>query len=186
MLREGYTVLWVLYAAVWVVAALGSKRTIRRQSATSTILHSLLVTVGFLLIFQPWRLGWLNVRFLPDTRTTAICGLAITAAGIGFAFWARFTLGGNWSSTVTIKEDHRLIQRGPYRIVRHPIYSGILLAAVGTAIGYGMAPCLIGVAIAFFHFWTKWRIEERFMVEQFGAQYIQYRQEVKALVPGML
>jgi protein-S-isoprenylcysteine O-methyltransferase Ste14 len=87
---------------------------------------------------------------------------------------------------VTIKEDHRLIQRGPYRIVRHPIYSGILLAAVGTAIGYGMAPCLIGVAIAFFHFWTKWRIEERFMVEQFGAQYIQYRQEVKALVPGML
>jgi len=186
MLRDAFTGLWGLYAVVWTVAAFGSKRAVRRQSAKSTILHSLLVTLGFLLIFQPWRLGRLNVRFVPDTPTTAICGLAIAAAGIGLAFWARFTLGGNWSSTVTIKEDHRLIRSGPYRMVRHPIYSGILLAALGTAIGYGTVPCLIGLAIASFHFCTKWRLEERFMERQFGAQYIEYRREVKALIPGLL
>jgi protein-S-isoprenylcysteine O-methyltransferase len=182
----GFAALWVLYLVVWTVAAFGSKRAVRRQPVTSAILHTFLVTLGFLLIFQPWLLGWLNVRFVPDTPTTAICGLVITAAGIGLAFWARFTLGGNWSSTVTVKEDHRLIRSGPYRMVRHPIYSGILLAALGTAIGYGMVPCLIGFAIASIHFWTKWRLEERFMEGQFGAQYVEYQREVKALIPGLL
>jgi protein-S-isoprenylcysteine O-methyltransferase len=147
--------------------------------------QGLVVTLGFLLLFRPWLLGPLNVRFLPDARAATLAGLAVTAVGIGFAFWARFTLGRNWSGTVTIKQDHRLIRRGPYRIVRHPIYCGILLAALGTAIGYGKAPCLIGVAITLAGFRAKWKTEERFLEEQFGAPYVQYRQEVKAVVPGL-
>ena len=95
------------------------------------------------------------------------------------------TISGYWSGTVTIKEDHRLILKGPYRLVRHPIYFGILLAMVGTAIGYGRVPCLIGVPIAFLALWIKSRTEEQFMTEQFGAQYIQYQREVKGFVPGL-
>ena len=148
MLHDGFAVLWALFMAVWVLAAFWSRRTVRRQSLKGRMTYGAFVVLGFVLLFGPRRLGPLNVRFLPDTEISTIAGLVIAAAGMGFAFWARFTLGRNWSSAVTIKEDHRLIRRGPYRIVRHPIYSGILLAALGTAIGYGKAPCLIGVAMA--------------------------------------
>ena len=150
------------------------------------IAYGILLLLGCNLVMQPWRLGQWNVRFLPDTQTIGYLGLALTAAGVAFAIWARFTLGRNWSGTVTIKEDHELIQHGPYRIVRHPIYTGILLAMLGTAIGYGRVPCLIGVAIAFFSLRFKWGTEERFMTEQFGAKYTQYRREVKAVIPGIL
>lgn len=186
MLHDGFTALWTLFMAVWMLAAFWSRRTVRRESLKRRMAYGAVLGLGFILLFKPWSLGPLNVRFLPDTLTTALTGLVIAAAGVGFAFWARFTLGRNWSSAVTVKEDHRLIQRGPYRAVRHPIYSGFLLAALGTAIGYGKLPCLIGVAIVFLGFRIKWRMEERFMEEQFGAKYLEYRREVRAIIPGLL
>jgi len=183
---DAYRALWLLFITVWMLAALASKRTVRRQSSTSRIIQAALTLVGFLLLLQPWRLDAVNVRFVPASPALTFCGVVLTAAGIGFAMWAHFTLGRNWSGTVTLKQHHELIRHGPYRIVRHPIYSGMLLAMLGTAIGYGRVPCLIGVAIAFLGFWIKWRIEEQFMIEQFGAQYVQYRREVKAVIPGVL
>jgi len=183
---DAYQALWLLFLIVWMLAALTSKRTVRRQTSMSWMIQATLTWVGFLLLLQPWRLDAVNVRFVPATSASTFCGVVLTAAGIGFAIWARFTLGRNWSGTVTLKQDHELIRQGPYRIVRHPIYAGILLAMLGTAIGYGKVPCLIGVAIVFLGFWIKWRIEEQFMIEQFGAQYIQYRREVKAVIPGVL
>ncbi|HTS48461.1 MAG TPA: isoprenylcysteine carboxylmethyltransferase family protein [Bryobacteraceae bacterium] len=178
--------LWLFFVAVWMLAALTSKRTVRRQTSTSRIIQAALTVLAFLLVFQPWRFDVLNVHFVPASRLLTFCGVLLTAAGIGFAIWARFTLGRNWSSAVTLKQDHELIRNGPYRIVRHPIYSGMLLALLGTAIGYGKVACLIGVAIAFLGFWIKWRTEEQFMIEQFGSQYTQYRREVKAVIPGVL
>ncbi len=183
---DAYQALWLLFLTVWMLAALTSKRTVRRQTSTSWMIQAVLTWVGFLLLLQPMRFGAMNVRFVPAASASTFCGVVLTAAGIGFAIWARFTLGRNWSSTVTVKQDHELIRQGPYRVVRHPIYSGMLLAMLGTAIGYGKVACLIGVAIVFLGFWIKWRIEERFMIEQFGAQYIQYRREVKAVIPGVL
>ena len=149
------------------------------------MVHGGLLALAFLMLFHPWRLGRMDVRSIPDTEALRFCGLVLTAAGLAFAIWARLRLGRNWSGTVTIKEDHRLIQQGPYRLVRHPIYTGVLLAMVGTAIGYGRAPCLISVPIAFLAFWRKSRMEERFMMAQFGSRYSQYQREVKGFVPGL-
>lgn len=87
---------------------------------------------------------------------------------------------------MTVKAGHELIRSGPYRFVRHPIYSGILAGLVGTSIGEGTLPSLIGVVIALYGLRMKWKTEERFMVEQFGAQYVQYQREVKAVIPGLL
>jgi|SRR5579872_254054 len=183
---DAYQALWLLFIAVWMLAALTSKRTVRRQTSTSRIIQAALTVLAFLLVFQPWRFESVDARFVPATPILTFCSFVLTAAGIGFAIWARFALGRNWSGAVTLKQDHELIRHGPYRIVRHPIYLGMLLALLGTAIGYGRVPCLIGVAIAFLGFWIKWRTEEQFMVEQFGTQYIQYRREVKAVIPGVL
>jgi protein-S-isoprenylcysteine O-methyltransferase len=186
MFHNAFEALWALFAAVWLVAAFTSKRTAERETPGRRAVHVAFLAVASLLLFQPWRLGPLNVRFVPDTPAAALGGFVLAAAGIGFAFWARLTLGRNWSGTVTIKEDHRLICRGPYRIVRHPIYTGVLLAMLGTAIGSGTIPCLLGALIAAIGFWTKLQTEEQFMTRQFGLQYTQYRKQVKALVPGLL
>ena len=103
--------------------------------------------------------------------------------GIAFSIWARLQLGGNWSGAVTIKEGHTLVCRGPYTIVRHPIYSGLLLALLGVALIVGEVRCLLGVGVLFLSFWLKSRMEERFMLEQFDGDYRHYQQKVKALIP---
>lgn len=109
-----------------------------------------------------------------------------TAAALACAIWARSTLGRNWSGAVTVKAGHELIRTGPYKVVRHPIYSGILAALVGTSIGEGTLPSSIGVGIALCGLRMKWKTEERFMADQLGAQYVQYQREVKAVIPGLL
>ena len=181
-----YTAAWLALAAVWLAAALASKRTIRRETVLSRVIYGGLFALACVLLFQPWRLGSLDFRFVPDAQIYVRCGLILTAAGVAFAIWARFAIGRNWSGTVTIKQDHVLIRHGPYRFVRHPIYSGILLAMAGTALGYGRTPSLIGLGVALLSLGIKSRKEEQFMIEQFTEQYIRYRREVKALIPGLL
>ena len=183
---DAYVALWLIFLGVWILAAASTKRSVRRDSSTSRFVYGVLVPLGAFLVIQPSRFGPLNVRLLPDTRVVNLCGLTITAAALGFAIWARFTLGRNWSGTVTVKAGHELIRSGPYRFVRHPIYSGILAGLVGTSIGEGTLPSLIGVVIALYGLRMKWKTEERFMVEQFGAQYVQYQREVKSVIPGLL
>lgn len=180
-----YTALWLLLVFVWVVAALGRKRTARSETAGNRMAYTVILIAGCFFLFRPPSFGPLSWRFLPATQAVAIFGLVVTAAGVAIAIWARLALGANWSGMVTIKEDHELIRRGPYRLVRHPIYSGILLAMLGTAVGNGQISCLLGIAISFASFRYKWRIEERFLIEQFGTQYIQYQREVGAVIPGL-
>jgi protein-S-isoprenylcysteine O-methyltransferase Ste14 len=186
VLSDWYAAVWLVFTVVWLVAAAASKRTVRRETRASRAIHATLLLAAFLILLKPWWLGPLDVRFIPDTRATALGGLVLTAAGVAFAIWARLTIGRNWSGTVTVKEHHQLIRHGPYRIVRHPIYSGILLAAAGTAVGQGKVPCFMSLPMAFLAFWVKSRTEERFMTEQFGAAYVQYQHEVKAIIPGVL
>ena len=107
----------------------------------------------------------------------------LVVVGIAFAIFARFALGGNWSGSVTVKQDHTLIRRGPYSIVRHPIYTGLILAFLGVAVIVGQLRGLLGVAVLFLSFWLKSRVEERFMQEQFGAEYRTYQHQVKGLIP---
>jgi protein-S-isoprenylcysteine O-methyltransferase Ste14 len=113
-------------------------------------------------------------------------GLLLTIAGLLFACWARVVLGRNWSGVVQLKQDHELIEAGPYHYVRHPIYSGLLLAFLGTALMIGEWRALLAAAIIAISFWRKLRLEERWLGEYFGAAYADYMRRVKALVPGIL
>ena len=110
-------------------------------------------------------------------------GLALTIVGALFAVWARFYLGGNWSLTVTVKEGHTLIRGGPYAVVRHPIYSGLSLAVLGTALTVGEFRGLVAVGLVVFGLLHKSLVEERLMREEFGAEYERYCRDVKALIP---
>jgi protein-S-isoprenylcysteine O-methyltransferase Ste14 len=120
---------------------------------------------------------------LPASGIAPWTGVLLTFAGLGFAIWARLVLGGNWSATVTVKRDHKLICRGPYAIVRHPIYSGLLLAALGSAITFGEAGCFLAAPLLALAWHFKVRLEEEFMRGRFGAEYVSYCSRVKGLVP---
>jgi len=184
--------IWAGVGVVWLLAALGSKKTARRQEASSRLLHIAIMTAALVLLFPSLLFGVrlpvgpLARRFVPDSPAIAWAGLALTAAGCAFAIWARLLLGGNWSGSVTLKRDHRLIRRGPYTIVRHPIYSGFLLGLLGTALALGEWRGIAGLALAFIGWGTKLRMEEAFMVAQFGAEYSAYQRKVKALIPFVL
>lgn len=177
--------LWTGLWLFWLAASLATKRTVQTQSRSSRSGQNFPVIVAFFLLFgrSIWP-HWLRWRFFPESDAAPLwLGLALTAAGIGFALWARLWIGQNWSSTITIKEQHELIQTGPYRLVRHPIYSGLLLAFLGTAIVHGEVRGLIGFPLAVVGWGFKLRMEESFMVQQFGNAYLDYKQRVKALVP---
>lgn len=179
--------LWIGTGVFWVVGWLAVKRAARRQSWSSRLGQAGIAAGGYFLIFDPaLRLGPFAWRIAPDLAWVAWMGLAITIAGLALAVWARVTMGKNWSAMVTVKKQHELVRRGPYRIVRHPMYSGIILAALGTVIVFGRASGLFGLVLVFVGFWLKLRLEEQFMTEEFGAQYIQFKQQVRALIPFVI
>jgi protein-S-isoprenylcysteine O-methyltransferase Ste14 len=180
VLATVWTVFWVL----WILPAVFGKRTIRRQSRGSRILQLILLLAAYVLIVDSGRdWGFLNLRVVRAGTTATTAGYALLFAGMLFAGWARLFLGGNWSSNVTLKQDHTLVRSGPYRIVRHPIYTGLLMALLGTAIALGELRCFLGVLLAAIAWKFKSMSEETLMVEQFGDQYARYREEVKGLVP---
>jgi len=150
----------------------------------SRIVQAIPVIAGFYLLLVRGRWpGWLSRQIFPDSPAALRIGLALTFAGIAFAVWARLWIGRNWSGTVTLKENHELVQTGPYSLVRHPIYSGFLLAFLGTAIVQGELRALLGFPLVVLGWWLKLRMEEAFMSEQFGNAYLEYKRRVKALVP---
>jgi protein-S-isoprenylcysteine O-methyltransferase Ste14 len=183
-LLQAAVVPWIALIVVWVVGALRTKRTIQSQSSASQLLYTAILIAGVYLIFAKQSgIPWLDHQLYPVTVPIALVGLLAVLMGVAFSVWARLMLGGNWSNRVTVKENHTLVRTGPYRIVRHPIYSGILLGMLGSALQRGGIRCFVGVLICGFSFWLKTRAEERFMVQSFGEQYLQYRHRVKALAP---
>jgi len=175
---------WIAFLLIWMIGATRTKRPTRIQSVRSQLLQRGLVAAGAILLFaRGLGIGWLGVHLLPDSLALAYAGVVLTIAGIAFAVWARFAIGRNWSATVTIKQDHELIRSGPYALVRHPIYSGILLALLGTAIAVDELRGLIAIVLFVAGFWLKSRTEESFMLQQFGDQYRRYQRQVKALIP---
>lgn len=178
---------WMTLGLVYLLGVVRTKRTVQRQSSDSRRLQLGMTILGYFLIF--WRLrpySPFNLRLIPLHHSLLVLGAALTVAGCLLAIWARVMLGANWSMNVTLKQQHALMTRGPYAFVRHPIYTGLLLAALGTAIVYGAAHCFLGVAVLFYGFWLKLHTEEEFMLQQFGAQYVAYKEHVRALIPGVL
>jgi len=175
---------WLAWGLYWVVSAFGAKTTQRRESPASRLSHLVPLIIGVALIVWPripW--GWWSLRLVPRGPLTSVVALALLLAGLAFTVWARLHLGRNWSGTVTLKEGHELIRSGPYAYVRHPIYTGLLVALLGSAIACGEVRALIGLSVVAGAFIRKLRIEERFMREIFPGQYQRYCAEVPALVP---
>jgi protein-S-isoprenylcysteine O-methyltransferase Ste14 len=112
-----------------------------------------------------------------------LVGVIIMFLGLGFTVWARVHLGQYWSGRVSIKVDHRLTQTGPYRLVRHPIYTGILVGFIGTTVVIGEVRACLAIVLILVSILLKIRTEDRFRLEEFGSTYLQYKKRVKALIP---
>lgn len=181
-------ILWVVFWALWVVWALWMKKAERRESAATHLVHTLLAAAGFLLMFSevvpPWP--WLRIRLLPHALWLGGVGIALTLAGFALAIWARIHLGRNWSSSVTSKVGHELIRTGPYQWVRHPIYTGLLLALFGTALVRAEVRGLLALVLVYAAWKIKSRVEEHMMTSTFGAEYSAYARATGALFPRMV
>jgi len=137
-------------------------------------------------VFRGYRLPYpFNLHIIPPTDAILIVSSILCICGVGFCFWARAVLGGNWSGTVTLKENHELIVRGPYRLVRHPIYAGLLAMFIATAIEQGHLGGIIGLILVLAGLWIKSSEEEEVMRKQFPDQYVTYRERVKRIIPFM-
>ncbi len=173
--------LWVLY---WRSSAQNTKATKQSESRGSRLAHLVPLLTGCLLAVLPSvPLPILSAEVLPESSAIEWTGVWLVACGLGFSAWARHHLGRNWSGVVTLKEDHELIQTGPYRLVRHPIYMGVLLALVGSTLAHGELRGVLGVAMVAVAMVRKLRIEERFMQERFNDEYDLYKRHTAALIP---
>ncbi len=182
--RALFPTLWLGWAAYWWISASGMKATTRRESVVSRWLHLGPLALAAWLLWEPRaRVAWLGHRFMPETTWQFWLGAAITAGGLSFAIWARRHIGRNWSATVTLKDNHELVTTGPYAFVRHPIYTGLLFGFIGSAVALGQWRGIVAVALVYLSLLRKYRLEERWMRERFGAAYEDYSRRVKALVP---
>lgn len=178
--------LWAAFFVVWMISALKTKPVQHRETVSSRLSYTIVTFVAFYLVFaSDVRPEWLRFHLFPANRALEMLGVVITLAGIALAFWARAFLGGNWSGSVTVKVGHQLVRTGPYHWVRHPIYSGLILALVGTAIERRQVRGLIAVVLLYIGFKIKSRIEERTMSSTFGAEYEDYSRTTGAIVPKL-
>jgi protein-S-isoprenylcysteine O-methyltransferase Ste14 len=182
--RQCINVLWMVFGLYWVVSAFKLKKTKRRESWTQRLGYMLPLLAAFYFLSRPEvRFGWLGARFVPNSPVVEWLGVLLTAGGVGVAIWARWHLGTNWSGVVTLKEGHELIRSGPYRSIRHPIYTGILLALLGTAVALGEVRGLLAVAIVWISFYTKARREESFLAQEFGPGFAEHQRETGMFLP---
>jgi len=178
---------WYVFLIVWGIAALKQKADKATEPIANRLLYGAYLTFGFYLLFSrnvPFRM--LHERFAPDARWIDVAAVALTYAGVATAIWARFILADNWSARITVKVGHQLIRSGPYAYVRHPIYFGILLASLGTALLVGEWRGLLAIALVTVAFSMKAKREEAYMSTEFGEGYTRYRQSTGFLLPKML
>jgi protein-S-isoprenylcysteine O-methyltransferase Ste14 len=178
---------WIVFVATWLLAALSTKRTVYRESPAQRLRYWLLLLIAYLLLMHGRQLpNPLNMRVLPHAAPVACTGALLCIAGLGVALWARLILGRNWSGVVTLKERHELVERGPYRFVRHPIYTGILTMSFATALVLGHLAGFVGTLLMFVSFWIKLGHEEKLMLQQFPERYAAYQRRAKRLIPFLL
>ena len=176
--------LWCAWALYWLVTAFSNKATQRREPLAGRLLHIVPLLVAGVLIGwhdMPWPA--LMQRLWPRSLALYWLGVALVAAGLAFAVWARVHLGRNWSGSVTVKEAHELIRTGPYGYVRHPIYTGLIAAVLGTVIASGTVRAMLALVIVAVSLLRKLRTEERFMRDTFPGEYQRYSAAVPALIP---
>jgi protein-S-isoprenylcysteine O-methyltransferase Ste14 len=175
---------WVIFLVVWFIAAFKTRASQKTESSPSRIAVMLLMVSGYYCLFvRSLPIALLHKRFVPSAESVVIAGGVLTWLGIGLCLWARFHLAENWSARVTIKVGHELIRTGPYTYFRHPIYSGLLLAAIGTAIAFGEIKGLLGVCFILTGFLIKAKKEENMLIAQFGSSFEEHRRHTGFLLP---
>src|SRR3954463_2132326 len=184
---SGYVgLLWVAWVVIWIIAARRVKKVRAHEAASTRMAYLLPKILTALLLFSPiFRRGFLSERFIGFSPAAQWTGVALTALGILFTIWARVHIGRNWSARVVIKEQHELIRTGPYRFVRHPIYTGLLIAVAGTALVSGEWRGVFALAFAIFGFAWKAKREEAILSGEFGEAYARYRGETGMLLPRL-
>jgi protein-S-isoprenylcysteine O-methyltransferase Ste14 len=181
-----FPLIWFVWFLYWMISARGVKPVQRRESVASRAAHIVPLAIAVSLLFsRTLPLPWLVAQIVPQSVDLAVAGAVVTVVGLALTVWARQTLGTNWSGTVTVKKEHELITAGPYRYVRHPIYSGLLLGFVGSALAWGQWRGLLALVLAVYALWRKWRIEERFMRDTFGTAYSDYAARTPAVIPRL-
>ncbi len=179
-----FPVVWIAFLLYWQIKAANTKTTQRLEPAASRILRALAFLIVIVLLSTTRiPLPWLYRQLWPSGIWSFGVGAVVTVAGLLFAIWARQHLGSNWSRSVTIKQGHELIATGPYALVRHPIYTGILTGFLGTAVALSQVRGVISFVLVFLVFWAKFRMEEEWMRSQFGETYATYAHQTAALVP---
>jgi protein-S-isoprenylcysteine O-methyltransferase Ste14 len=178
--------LWFAWVIYWAAAARRVKAVAWRESTLSRASHRLPLVVAFGLLVSPSMPGWLGAQWIEQRWSLLAVGAGLVAAGLLLSVWARALLGGNWSGTVTVKQGHEIVRSGPYRWIRHPIYTGLLLAFCGSALALGQWRGLIGLALLLAAYWRKIHLEERRLEQHFGAAYADYRRSSWALIPCVI
>lgn len=176
---------WVAWWLSWLAAAAWRDRAVKNPPRKSQLIYRLLAAGGVMILFGSYRHDFSREIVLWTTPDILAWGLiAVACAGFAFTWWARVHLGRLWSSNVGRKADHRIVDSGPYGLVRHPIYTGITLASIATAAMRGTAAAWLGALVMTFGWYVKARIEERFLRDELGADaYDDYARRVPMLVP---
>lgn len=177
---------WVIFIVYWLISARRVKVTAERQSLVSALTHRIPLGFSYLLMANWYLPPPLNLSVTPHADWAQAMGDLVCGLGLFVTLWARRTLADNWSSDVTFKQGHELIRIGPYRFARHPIYTGILIMCLGTAIEIGRLRGWLALPLMAIAFWIKLKQEERLMLRHFPDQYLAYQKQVKALVPFVI
>lgn len=183
-LLQGVSLCWLAFLAFWVVAARQTKRTIERPRGQ--LVYRIPFWISLFLLFvsgRSLRRTGLSRPVLVHTPAVAAAGLLVTVAGLGLALWSRTALGRNWSGDVTFKDEHTLVRTGPYRFVRHPIYTGMLAMFIGTAIAAGTLGAVLAFPFALLSILIKAPQEEALMQRHFPDDYAVYKATTGALIP---
>jgi protein-S-isoprenylcysteine O-methyltransferase Ste14 len=191
---------WITYIIFWAISAIGIKKDIGKSSNWKRwrVAWLIRIAIAVLILWAVWQkiIGrhtsgpvyhplsdyFASIYYFHSLSVVGIIGAVLCVLGVAYAIWARVHLGKEWSSYPTLKENHKLITSGPYAYVRHPIYTGVLIAALGSALAGGL-PWLLAFAIGLAVFLRRVRIEENLMTKQFPDQYPEYKKRTRALVP---
>jgi len=184
---EAFKVIWIGWVASWAAASWWSGRTERRAATCDPWIYRIVIFAGAVLI-APW-----TSRALVERPTWqlgyygAFALVVVMLMGLGLTWWARILLGRLWSSAITRKEKHRLVDTGPYAFVRHPIYTGLIIALLATAATEATRVALLGALLVALGLWVKARAEEYFLLSELGLEaYASYRRRVPMLVPFLM
>ena len=189
MERTGSSIIiacWTCFLIYWLVSAVRGKQILERQSSLSALAHRIPIGLGWWLLIYRRLPPPMNRLVVPHTELAMLAGAVLCVLGLLVTLWARRTLAGNWSSDVTFKQGHELVRTGPYHFVRHPIYTGLLVMCLGTAMEMGVLRGWLAGLVVGLGFWIKLAQEERLLLRHFPEAYPQYQKEVKALVPWLI